>query len=277
LENLEDYTWRVDGRGSVTTGPDWTFSTRARLRWNPVVIGVVDANGSRGDGGSYGYLAANESGLNYDLHDNFQYANGWYCRKPWDVGITEPNLLITFDRIYDINEMWVWNHSGTSPGGAVTTAEQEIAIKTISVQYSTDGTNWTTLMNGAEPNFVLPPSDTDGIVDAEIGFGDVSAKYVLITAVGGPGVGNYGSTEWGYKLSEVRFYYQVPLWSDQDSNKKVDFVDFAMIADDWRADNWTGIDPVPCPGKPGGDVTGDCKVDETDIEWLALEWLEDIN
>ena len=90
-------------------------------------------------------------------------------------------------------------------------------------------------------------------------------------------MGNYGSTLWGYKLSEVRFYYQVPLWSDQDSNKKVDFVDFAMIVDDWRADNWTGIDPVPCPGKPGGDVTGDCKVDETDIEWLALEWLEDIN
>jgi len=275
LENLADYTWRVNGLdgASTTTGPAWTFSTRARLRWNPGVIGVVDANGSPGVNGTPGYRAVNESGLQYDLHDSWSWSNEWYCRKPWDLDppVNEPNLLITFDRIYDINEMWVWNHNGT------TTTEEEIAMKTITVEYSTNGSSWTTLMNGAEPNFVLPQGNSDGTHDTEIDFGGAAAKYVRITAVGGPGVGNYGSTDWGYKLREVRFYYEVPLWADLNYTKTVNFLDYAIVADDWLADNWT-TDPVPhCPGKPDGDINGDCRVYFEDIAVIADEWLDDIN
>lgn len=275
LENLADYTWRVNGLdgASTTTGPAWTFSTRARLRWNPGVIGIVDANSSPDVNGSPGYNATNESGLDYDLHDSFEWSNGWYCRKPWDVvpPVNEPNLLITFDRIYDINEMWVWNHDGT------TGDEAAMALKTIKIEYSTNGSSWTTLMNGAEPNFVLPHGNTDGTHDTEIDFGGAAAKYVLITAVGGPGVGNYGSTEWGYKLREVRFYYEVPLWSDLNYTKTVNFLDYAIVAEDWLVDNWT-TDPLPhCPGKPDGDITGDCRVYFEDIAVIADEWLDDIN
>jgi hypothetical protein len=170
--------------------------------------------------------------------------------------------------------MWVWNHDGTSD------AESAMALKTVQIDYSTNGTSWTTLMNGAEPNFVLPHGNTDGTHDTEIDFGNVAAKYVRITAVGGPNVGNYGSGPpdgWGYKLREVRFYYQVPLWADLNYTKTVNFLDYAIVAEDWLVDNWTTV-PIPhCPGKPDGDINGDCRIYFEDIAVIADEWLDDIN
>jgi len=272
LDNLSDYKWRVDGRNgaTVTQGDEWQFSTRARLRWNPGLIGVSDANGSPGVGGSAGYLAANESGLDYDLHAAFAWSNGWYCKKPWDLvpALTEPVLIVSFDRVYDINQMWVWDHDGTS------TDEAAMAMKTIKVERSTDKVNWTTVMNGSEPNFILPHGNIDGTHDTEINFGDTAAKYVKITAVGGPGVGNYGSTTWGYKLREVRFYYQVPLWADLNNDKKVNFKDYVLMAEDWLDENWIYVPIQYCLDKPVGDITGDCKVDYKDILMLTEEWLE---
>ncbi|MHC4749764.1 MAG: CBM96 family carbohydrate-binding protein [Planctomycetota bacterium] len=269
LENLADYTWRVDGRDdmTITTGPEWTFSTRARLRWNPGIIGVVDANGSPGLGGTPGYRAVNESGLNYNLHDSFEWSNGWYCRKPWDLDppLDEPQLNIEFDRIYEINEMWVWNHDGT------TTAEAAMAMRHVDIYYSIDDVNYIHLTD-----VELPHGNTDGTHDTEVGFENVSAKYVRLIA-GPPGVGNYGSTDWGYKLRELRFYYIVPLWADLNADKIVDIADLEILVNYWLDDNWA-TEPTPhCPRKPESDVDGDCKVNFKDFAILAMEWLEDIN
>ena len=283
LDNYTDYSWRVDGRDGnlVTTGDEWAFTTRARLRWNPVVIGIVGGTYSQGSGGSSGLLAVDWSGLTYDSHYSGTdtsvtgYSWGshtWYCRQPWTVGITEPNLVVQFDRIYEINEMWVWNHDGTDTGSPTVYDEYQIAMKTIKVEYSTNGTSYSTL-----GSYILPHGDPEGWHDTEISFGDVQAKYVRVTAIGGIGVGNYGSNNWGYKLRELRFYYEVPLWSDLNYSKSVNFKDYALIAADWLKNNWTGVDPVPCPGKPAGDVTGDCRVDLDDISLLAEEWLKVIN
>lgn len=273
LDNREDYTWRVDGLDGATTntGTTWTFSTRARLPWNPGLIGIIAAEGSEGVNGTPGERAVNWSGITYDLHEAGAWSNEWYCRKPWDLDppITEPQLVVTFDRVYDIDEAWIWNHDGSN------STEQAIAMKTIMIEYSSDGVNYTTLMNGAETTFILPQGNADGTHDTEIDFGGVSAKYVRITAVGGPGVGNYGSTEWGYKLREVRFYYEVPLWSDVNGSKNVDLLDYAIITDDWLVNNWV-VDPGFCAGKPAGDVTGDCIVDDADVDVLISEWLESI-
>jgi hypothetical protein len=168
--------------------------------------------------------------------------------------------------------MWVWNHDGTDTGSPTVYDEYQIAMKTIKVEYSTNGTSYSTL-----GTYILPHGDPEGWHDTEISFGDVQAKYVRVTAIGGIGVGNYGSNNWGYKLRELRFYYEVPLWSDLNYSKSVNFKDYAFIAADWLKNNWTGADPVPCPGKPAGDVTGDCRVDLDDISLLAEEWLKVIN
>ena len=270
LDNHVEYAWRVDGRAgtSVTTGTDWGFTTRAWLHWNPRGHGVAGALASAGDGGSTGDLAVNESGITGDLHAAFQWSNGWYCRKPWNVGITEPQLDIAFDRVYEITDMWVWNHDGTSYD------ESRMAMKTVGVEYSLDGSSYTTVMNGGDPYFVLPHGNTDGTHDTEISFGGVPAKYVRFTAVGGPGVGNYGSDDWGYKLRELRFYYEVPLYGDVDDDRRVDLVDFAMVAADWGTDNW--VEEIGfCDPDPAGDVNGDCRVDVYDLGNLSVDWLDE--
>jgi len=271
LENLEDYTWRVDGLDGATptTGVEWTFSTRARLRWNPGLIGVIAGTGSPGSGGTDGDRAVNETGINGDLHDGFQWSNGWYCRRPQDVGITEPDLVVEFDRPYEITDMWLWNHDGTTTGPD---GEAPIAVKKIKVEYSTDGVNYDILMNGGSTVFDnLPHGNLDGTHDTVINFGGVTAKFVRITLLE-----NYGSV-WGFKLREVRFYYNVPLWSDIDYNKKVNLADFAILAFDWLADNWITDPIVYCLDRPLGDVDGDCDVDLDDISFMATEWLDDIN
>jgi hypothetical protein len=57
----------------------------------------------------------------------------------------------------------------------------------------------------------------------------------------------------------------------------VNFLDYAIVAEDWLADNWTTV-PIPhCPGKPDGDINGDCRVYFEDIAVIANEWLDDIN
>jgi hypothetical protein len=269
LENNENYTWRVDGlnsAGSTTQGDEWTFSTRARLRWNPGLIGVIAGTGSPGDGGTTGDRAVNESGINGDLHDSFLWSNGWYCRKPQDVGITEPDLLVEFDRPYQITDMWMWNHDGIGD------TEAAIAIKKIKVEYSTDGINYDTIMNGGSETFDnLPHGNLDGTHDTVISFGEVAAKFVRITLLE-----NYGSI-WGFKLREVRFYYNVPLWADLDYNKKVNLEDCAVLAGSWLEDNWITEPTAYCLSKPDGDVDGDCNVDINDVFAMAGEWLEDIN
>ncbi len=272
LDNNASYEWRVDSRdiNSVTTGEVWGFDTKARLGFNPVVIGIVNAESSPSDDGSEGFWAVNQSGLNYDYHYTHEYygelINGWYARKPWNVGVTEPTLVVEFDRPYVLNEMWVWNHDGMD--NTNNDHEYNIAVKDIKVEYSVDGENYSTLGS----TYTLPHGDPEGWHDTVIDFGGVSAKFVRITLLS-----NYGSTSWGYKLREFRFYYEVPLWSDVNNSETVDYNDYSVIASDWLEDNWTGVEPIPCPGKPDGDVNGDCKVDATDIEWLALEWLDYIN
>ena len=127
-------------------------------------------------------------------------------------------------------------------------------------------------MNGGSETFDnLPHGNLDGTHDTVISFGEVAARFVRITLLE-----NYGS-EWGFKLREVRFYYNVPLWADLDYDKKVNLTDFAILGSDWLIDNWV-TDPVPyCPDKPRGDIDGDCSVGLNDASIMAFEWLEDIN
>ena len=71
-------------------------------------------------------------------------------------------------------------------------------------------------------------------------------------------------------------YNAVSVFRLINSSKNVDLVDFAIVTGDWLVDNWVA-DPGYCPGKPAGDVTGDCKVDESDMAVLVSEWLDEID
>ncbi|MBN1436582.1 MAG: discoidin domain-containing protein [Sedimentisphaerales bacterium] len=259
LDNLQDYAWRIDGRDGaiVTTGNEWEFSTKAWLRWNPGGEGVVAGFGSEGDGGTPGDRAVNESGIyNEHLHASFSWSNSWYHRYP--ATLDEPPLDIEFDKPYQLTEMWVWNHDGT------TSTEAAIAIQRLKVEYSLDGTNYTTVMDGANPYFVLPHGNTDGTHDTVIDFGGVVARYVRLTPVGGIGLGNYGSV-YGYKLREVRFFYKRLGESDISGiegipDGTVGVQDLVRLGADWLHIE--------------SEVTGELSVDDFESglgNWLILD------
>ena len=95
-----------------------------------------------------------------------------------------------FDDVYKLQEMWVWNYNSDYEYllGA--------GMKNVTVEYSTDGTTWTTLGNY---EFAQAPAAGGYAHDATISFGGVAAKSVRITVTS-----NYGGAASG--LSEVRFY-----------------------------------------------------------------------
>jgi len=97
-----------------------------------------------------------------------------------------------FDRIYKLYEMWVWNWNGLIEYSV------GFGLKDVTIQYSTDGTNWTQLTG--VPQFAQAPGLDTYVHNTTVNFQGVAAKYVKITANS-----NYGGDLYG--LSEVRFFY----------------------------------------------------------------------
>lgn len=241
LDDNTTYYWRVDcvlEDESVATGDSWSFLTKFRLSWVPSIgqgRGIISVEAEVGDGGNPGYQAVDESGMitNGDVHAAGAAENRWYYRKP----PTDANasILINFDMGYKLNEMLVWNHTGAQ------------ALKKVKIEHSMDSVSWTELSNpdpcstSGDPNlFVfamglssgLPSNLENGYV---VDFNGVRARHVRLTAWGGIGEGNYEtSTTFGYMLNELRFYCKTPvLYGDKNTNDKVEFIDYSIIADDW--------------------------------------------
>lgn len=150
-----------------------------------------------------------KSGLSGDQHNTDPDAM-WYSGTLSNPAENEPWIMYTFDTTYVLTRMWVWNFNqviGTDPFGT------KYGLNHIRIEYSIDSGLWETLI---DPNdngyFVLEkapgangyePSTSD-----KIDLGNIIAKYIRITPVGGPGVGNFDTSEYleRYGLSEVRFY-----------------------------------------------------------------------
>jgi hypothetical protein len=102
-------------------------------------------------------------------------------------------IKFEFDTVYTLHEMWVWNfNQSTEPNIG-------FGLKKVTIEYSTDGTNWTQLSGISE--FAQAPGLSNYIHNTTVKFGQVAAKYVRITTNS-----NWkGSQQYG--LSEVRFFY----------------------------------------------------------------------
>ena len=108
-----------------------------------------------------------------------------------------PWIQFEFDKIYQLHQMWVWNHNQL--------IERFIGLgtKDVVVEYSTDGVVWAALEGTTQ--FSQATSSADYAANTIIEFEGVAAKYVKITI----------STNYGvmpqYGLSEVRFFYFIPV------------------------------------------------------------------
>ncbi|MHC4542220.1 MAG: hypothetical protein ACYS74_20945 [Planctomycetota bacterium] len=82
-------------------------------------------------------------------------------------------------------------------------------MKDVTIEYSTDGVEWTAL--AGVPEFAQAPATEDYAHDTTVDFGGAVAKYVKLTATS-----NWGGLLPQYGLSEVRFFY-IPVIAREPS------------------------------------------------------------
>ena len=190
LEFNHTYYWRVD---EVSAAPDstivrgnvWRFTTEPFAY--PVTSITATASGSDPDAGPENTI--NGSGLNADdFHSSEQY-------DMWLVSPGQPQpvwIQYEFDRVYKLHEMWVWNYNVTFE------AVIGYGFKDVTIEYSINGTDWTTL---ADVEFARAQAGPDYAHNTTVDWAGAAAKYVRLTANN-----NWGGLFPQYGLSEVRFF-----------------------------------------------------------------------
>ncbi len=186
------YYWRVDELSGppdnlIFEGDVWSFTTE--LHAYPVVnITATASSAYQEDMGPENTI--NGSGMDADdLHSTEETAI-------WLSG-TEPTgawIAYEFDKVYKLHEMWVWNSN------QMIESFVGYGFKDVTVEYSANGTDYTTL--GTTHEFAQAPGTSGYAHNTTIDFGGAAAKYVRLTANS-----NWGGIMPQYGLSEVRFFY----------------------------------------------------------------------
>lgn len=115
--------------------------------------------------------------------------------SPSGVVYTDGWIQFEFSAAQAIDQMWIWNYNNPNYLGR--------GLKTVAVDYSTDGTTWTRLGGGdTYLTFAQAPGTNGYVCNNLIDFGGVSVKKVVLNSAWNPG--NYGDPSWS-GLSEVRF------------------------------------------------------------------------
>ena len=197
LEFGQTYYWRVD---EVNAAPDstvfkgnvWSFTSEP---YAYPLTGIVATASSVYTADTGPEKTIDGSGLDAaDLHgitDNTVWVSSAAGPKPaW--------IQYEFDRVYKLQEMWVWNSN------QLIEALAGLGAKSVTVEYSTDGTAWTTL--AGVPEFARAPGAPGYAHNTTVDFGGAAAKYVKLTINSNWSGGLFPQ----FGLSEVRFYH-VPV------------------------------------------------------------------
>jgi len=228
LQFSQTYYWRVD---EVNAPPDYT--TYKGDVWSftvePYVYPIrnITATASSSEKAATGpQNTINDSGLTDDLHSTASTAM-WVS----SLTGTQPTWIqYEFDKVYKLYELWVWNYN----------VEFEMVLgygfKETAVEYSLDGTNWTTLGN---VQFAQATSQSGYAHNTTVDLRGVIAKYVKLTA----------NSNWSpvglrqYGLSEVRFYY-VPVQA-REPKPATGQKDVALdVVLDWRGGREAAVHEV---------------------------------
>jgi hypothetical protein len=184
------YYWRVDEvnahpSSSVFKGNVWSFTVE------PLACRIenVTATASSAAPSSSARNTANGSGLDADDRHSAYTAEMWLTAKNSPKSAW---IQYDFGRLCKVHEMRIWNYNGRFEDML------GFGVKDASIEYSADGTSWTTL---GQFQLARGPGEPGYACDNTIPFGDVAARWVRITVHSGWGVsGQFG-------LSEVRFFH----------------------------------------------------------------------
>jgi hypothetical protein len=199
LEFGKTYYWRVDEVNAPTAGATvfqgdvWSF-TLEPLAYP--VKNVLATASSSFDGTTGPEKTIDGSGLNAtDAHSSV-------ANTMWLTNAAPPTWIqYQFDGVYKLREMWVWNSNQMIESFA------GIGAKDVTVEYSTDGVNWTTLPG--VPQFAKASGADTYVHNTTVNFAGAVAKYVKLTIRS-----TWGGVMPQTGLSEVRFFYTPVLPRD---------------------------------------------------------------
>ncbi len=283
------YYWRIDGVGSdgltIFQGPVWSFRTISDDNEGWINGDNILVTTSSEVGGMSGTKTIDGSGLSADLLHDTNSINFWTTYHT--VGGMTPSpsgstgaawIAYEFGKVYQLETMWVWNYNAD----VLLSEQRGRGLKNVQIDYSSDGVNWTRLMDGANDYFVFPlaPGTDDYASDIKIDFGGLNVSYVVLTA---PLVdGNYGYDDF-YGLSEVRFkipsdYATTPSPANLAQNVSGLNVLLSWMPGDSAVSHnvYFGSDFTDVQNATAlfGDLNGSGYVDLIDISILAGQWLK---
>jgi hypothetical protein len=191
LEFGRKYFWRADevtAAGTVFKGSIWSFTVEpAGIPLTRAQITVSASSSNSADEGPGKTIDG--SGLDADDLHSVDRTAMWVSNP---VGAQPSWIQYEFDRVYMLQELWVWNYN----------VEYESAVgygfKDVTIEYSLDGTTWTAR---SDVRFDQAPSQPEYAHNTPVDLGGIRARYVRLTA----------QSNWStislkqYGLSEVRF------------------------------------------------------------------------
>ncbi len=189
LEFSQTYYWRVDeveAGGTIYKGDVWSFEAEPFAYAIPNVIVTTNGDSTASDPQNI----VNGSGLNAEDQHSVE-ADDMYVTTPPADG-ADLYIQFEFDGVYKLYEADVWNYN--------VQFEKMLGfgIKDVTVEYSTDGADWTVL---GDSELAQGTTKATYVYNSTIAFDGVAAKYVKLTVHSGFGMlGQYG-------LSEIRFMY----------------------------------------------------------------------
>ncbi|MCH7557479.1 MAG: discoidin domain-containing protein [Planctomycetes bacterium] len=197
------YYWRVDEvnappDSTVFEGDVWSFTTE------PVGYPIAGENITAT--ASSTHLA--DTGPENTINGSGLDVNDLHSTEATDMWLSgdEPNgawIEYELDKVYKLHQMWVWNHNGTME------SVLGFGLKDVTIEYSTNGTNYTTL--GTTHEFARAPGAVD-YAHNTVDLSGVTAKYVRLTTNSNWGAGLLDQ----YGLSEVRFF-SIPVFAREPS------------------------------------------------------------
>ena len=159
--------------------------------------------------------------------DGLTHTNGLYYQMWLSTGTAGSHPYVnsgthwtkySFDKIYSLEEMWIWNYNQYSTfydGPACGMKQVRILVST-----TDDSTGWTAANSTPVFEGVIPKADGTAAnsVDKIVDFAGRQAKYVLITSSADYNHNWSNGTGTQDGLSEVRFYVKKPFVGDNGTS-----------------------------------------------------------
>jgi len=170
LDFSQTYYWRVDEvnappDSTVYEGRVWQFTVEPVAY--PIAGENIIATASSYVEGKDPNNTINGSGLD---------ANDMHSTTTTDMWLSEPETWIEyeFNKVYKLDRMWVWNYNGELP-------LNWYGLKNVTIQYSTNGTDYTTL--GTTHEFAIATGEPNYVHNIEIDFDGAIARYVKLSLI----------------------------------------------------------------------------------------------